>query len=469
MVILVLCLLVVDVIVLIIGTSIPNTRFTPQRVVDDEFSSYRNTDDIEVVYHNLQCVSKKGLIWIGVLFGTKVLLQVSGMVLAFLTRKVEVRGLNESREVQLVMIITTPIVLAGLVLRMLFSEYLNVVGTVYALGTSISGGATLGIIFLPKMIQLYKNPSGDNVYLSRYHHRDLGCTNKLAMKGRTLNSSSSITSSFDPTASLKAFFRRTSKESEMSREEQTLDRNTTIRNVLFALPTIEEGTCSNDVTTTDCSGSAAEVNPFLPQEKGDPQHSKGCGSSRNIEDSTCSTKFLLPTWTGDAVDRITEERDSDSDSMKSFKLAEEDSVLPSPTEPITFSQLTEEQRTARHSWCVSTSDSAADPSPLSTPATAVTTSSGHFQSMFDSSCVSYDSREGAASEAVTVSATSPSKPASLGKVSNGLTLEEEEEREGRTGQDFEREKNMVDSCSPHTNHCPTTETSTTEVGMDQAT
>ena len=42
MVILVLCLLVVDVIVLIIGTSIPNTRFTPQRVVDDEFSSYRN-------------------------------------------------------------------------------------------------------------------------------------------------------------------------------------------------------------------------------------------------------------------------------------------------------------------------------------------------------------------------------------------------------------------------------------------
>ena len=155
--------------------------------------------------------------------------------------------------------------------------------------------------------------------------------------------------------------------------------------------------------------------------------------------------------------------------LQSFKLAEEDSVLPSPTEPITFSQLTEEQRTARHSWCVSTSDSAADPSPLSTPATAVTTVSGHFQSMFDSSGVSYDSREGAASEAVTVSATSPSKPASLGKVSNGLTLEEEEEREGRTGQDFEREKNMVDSCSPHTNHCPTTETSTTEVGMDQAT
>ena len=101
----------------------------------------------------MQCVSEKGLIWVAVLFGTKVLFQISGMVLAFLTRKVKVRGLNESREVQLVMIITTPIVLVALVLRMLLSKYLNVVGTVYALGTSISGVATLGIIFLPKVVK----------------------------------------------------------------------------------------------------------------------------------------------------------------------------------------------------------------------------------------------------------------------------------------------------------------------------
>ena len=78
------------------------------------------------------------------------------------------------------------------------------------------------------MIQLYKNPSGDNVYLSRYHHRDLGCTNKLAMKGRTLNSSSSITSSFDPTASLKAFFRRVSA-TEYSQLLQHYDEYTASR------------------------------------------------------------------------------------------------------------------------------------------------------------------------------------------------------------------------------------------------
>lgn len=73
------------------------------------------------------------------------------MVLAFLTRKVEVRGLNESLEVQLVMFITTPIVVVALTLRLVFSDYLNVVGTLYALGVALVGGATLGIIFMPKV------------------------------------------------------------------------------------------------------------------------------------------------------------------------------------------------------------------------------------------------------------------------------------------------------------------------------
>ena len=102
-------------------------------------------------YYNLQCISESGLIWVALLFGYKVMLQISGMVLAFLTRKVEVKGLNESREVQVVMIITTPIVVAALVLRLVLSDYLNVVGTVYALGVSLTGGTALSIIFIPKV------------------------------------------------------------------------------------------------------------------------------------------------------------------------------------------------------------------------------------------------------------------------------------------------------------------------------
>ena len=105
-------------------------------------------------YYNLQCVSDKGLIWVALIFGYKVLLQISGMVLAFLTRKVQVKGLNESKEVQLVMIVTTPIVVLGMILRLALSDYLNVVGGTYSIGTVIVTGSALGIIFIPKVIQL---------------------------------------------------------------------------------------------------------------------------------------------------------------------------------------------------------------------------------------------------------------------------------------------------------------------------
>ena len=49
------------------------------------------------------------------------------------------------------MIITTPMVVVALVLRLTLSDYLNVVGMLYALGISLTGGTTLGIIFLPKV------------------------------------------------------------------------------------------------------------------------------------------------------------------------------------------------------------------------------------------------------------------------------------------------------------------------------
>ena len=65
------------------------------------------------------------------------ILQISGMVLAILTRKVEVKRLNESWEVQVVMIITNPLVVGVLVTQ---SDYLNVVGMLYALRISLTGG-----------------------------------------------------------------------------------------------------------------------------------------------------------------------------------------------------------------------------------------------------------------------------------------------------------------------------------------
>lgn len=101
-------------------------------------------------YENLQCVSDKGLYWVALLFGYKIIFLFSGMILAVLSRKIEVKALNESREVQATMLITSPIVMGGLIVRLLLSNYFNVVGMVYGLSSSVYGILVLGIIFLPK-------------------------------------------------------------------------------------------------------------------------------------------------------------------------------------------------------------------------------------------------------------------------------------------------------------------------------
>ena len=82
-------------------------------------------------------------------------LQISGMVLAFLTRKVEVRGFSESLEIQLVILITTPLALIILALRLVFSDNLNVVGGSYLLGIAAISCTTLGIIFVPKVSAVF--------------------------------------------------------------------------------------------------------------------------------------------------------------------------------------------------------------------------------------------------------------------------------------------------------------------------
>ena len=104
-------------------------------------------------YYNLQCLSEKGLIWIALILGFKIVLQVSAMVLACLARKVQVKGLNESKEVQLVMIVTTPIIVVGMIISLVLSDYLNVVAGWYSLGIVFLTGSALGIIFIPKVSQ----------------------------------------------------------------------------------------------------------------------------------------------------------------------------------------------------------------------------------------------------------------------------------------------------------------------------
>lgn len=96
-----------------------------------------------------------GLSWVVVVFGYKLILQVATVFLAFKTRNVEVMGLNESKEVRALCVVTTLLTVIVVVLRGTFSDYLNVVGASYALGISTSTAVILTFIFIPKASWLF--------------------------------------------------------------------------------------------------------------------------------------------------------------------------------------------------------------------------------------------------------------------------------------------------------------------------
>ena len=112
------------------------------------------SDGVRILYFVEVCYTDPpvaGLSWVAVQFGYKLLLQVATVFLAFKARNVDILGLNESKEVRALCVVTTPLTVIVAILRGTFSDYLNIVGASYSLGVSTSTAVILIFIFIPKV------------------------------------------------------------------------------------------------------------------------------------------------------------------------------------------------------------------------------------------------------------------------------------------------------------------------------
>ena len=100
----------------------------------------------------LQCVSDSDTYWNIPLYGYKIVLQVIGVVLALRIRKVEIKGLNDAREVQRVIYITGAIVVTLVVADFVLRTN-NITAYAALFGLGLAGGSIilLGFIFIPKV------------------------------------------------------------------------------------------------------------------------------------------------------------------------------------------------------------------------------------------------------------------------------------------------------------------------------
>ena len=116
------------------------------------------------------------MILYAVLFGYKGVLQVLALLLAFRTRNVKVKGLDDSvyiaASVYVTSIVLTVIIVSTYTLRDYVNAYPAVVGMGLLLGTS----AILGLVFVPRVRILQFLEISVMIFINNYYYRCWGFT-----------------------------------------------------------------------------------------------------------------------------------------------------------------------------------------------------------------------------------------------------------------------------------------------------
>lgn len=121
-----------------------------------------NTDDDILLKPQLEhCVSDNISVWLGVLFGYKGILLIFGIFLAYETRSVKLKQVNDSRfvgmsiyNVVVLCVITAPI-------SLIIGNQQDATFAFVSLAIVLCSFLSMGLIFVPKMMELAKHPQRD--------------------------------------------------------------------------------------------------------------------------------------------------------------------------------------------------------------------------------------------------------------------------------------------------------------------
>lgn len=176
LIVFVIGLVMIDVVILTTFTILEGiiTKFTAGIEQNKEKSiAFEGVMEIKTEYLIYTCSVNKWILFssIGAINLYKGVLQVCALGFAFQTRKVKIEGLNDAKYIA-AFVYTTSIVLGMMFISSLaLSEYINVHSVVYSFGAGLAISAVLGFMFVPKMVSLYRDPDGDNVFAA--HDRAL--------------------------------------------------------------------------------------------------------------------------------------------------------------------------------------------------------------------------------------------------------------------------------------------------------
>ena len=100
---------------------------------------------------NNVCDSKHRNIFLGILYGYKMLLQFIALVLAFSTRKVKVKGLDDSKYIAAAIYITSIVLAVIIVATYALNDFVNAFPALFCIGFFIGTTSILALVFVPKV------------------------------------------------------------------------------------------------------------------------------------------------------------------------------------------------------------------------------------------------------------------------------------------------------------------------------
>jgi len=108
---------------------------------------------MEVEYHYFiyTCSSAAWNITLGILYGYKALLQVATFVMALKTRKVNVQGMDDYREIVMATYLTCFVLIINLIAKFVVEDQINTFTAVTSLTFFVGTTAIVVLVFVPKV------------------------------------------------------------------------------------------------------------------------------------------------------------------------------------------------------------------------------------------------------------------------------------------------------------------------------
>ena len=97
------------------------------------------------------CSSTARDVFLGILYGYKMVMQVIALILAFSTRKVKVKGLNDAKYIAAAIYVTSIVLAVIIVATYSLKDFVNAFPTLFCTGFIIGTTSILGLVFVPKV------------------------------------------------------------------------------------------------------------------------------------------------------------------------------------------------------------------------------------------------------------------------------------------------------------------------------